>query len=389
MHSGEFHDGSVTVLAVALSAVGVFMATVTLALCAFLCIKRREFVGMTIVRVISLLQILEILRCTFDIISIYAEPATNTGCRVLVFFTLVLWAAPLNLSVVCMLYFQAVLIHNIKVRWRHLRLALLAAVVVYTVVPSMFTLIIPPHTAGMGSYCEYYEAPNSRLFVFQWLVFYIWLLVMCVAGLGSITAMMVAIFRRSREANRRICSATSAGQPATGQPCSVSSELNATVVREIVKQQRRRSSGLVVVKTLQSMIWFSIAPIISLAFHMVYTVVWYRTREMPLAVAIIDQVLQFLTVPLYCLSFYLNPCVQRAVSQYLHDRKHPASPPDSLARLSNRVSSLNGNKGPDAEKRAIDDSSSSPGTLPDCLDEEYYTDPSATPAPAGSGSDQC
>ncbi|KAJ2709928.1 hypothetical protein H4R19_004002 [Coemansia spiralis] len=366
MNGGALNGkGAAITVATVLSAVGLTMAVVTLVLCVFLCIKRREIAGMTIVRVIFLLQILETLRCMVDIIAIYTNPAHNAGCRVLVFFTLVLAAAPLNLSVICMVYFQTVLLHKVAVRGRYLRLALLAVVTIYTVVPPLFTLIIPAHTAGMSSYCAFFEAPSRRLFVFKWLVFYIWIMLVSVVGLGSITVMAVAIFQRSCEAQSRMSTASTAGLRASGQPCGVSSDRNAPAAKE-GPERRRRSSGLVVARTLRSMVWFSVVPIVSFAFNTAYSIVWYHTQELPLAAVIVDQVLQFLAVPLFCLSFYLNPCVQRAFAQYLLDRKGIVaadSPPDSLARLSYcHESTLQDATSTHTEHKPPADSSTSPNT---------------------------
>ncbi|KAJ1726608.1 hypothetical protein LPJ61_005072 [Coemansia biformis] len=383
------HDVRVaSILVTTLNSVGLAMSLVTLVLCVILCNKRHEISGMTIIRVIFLLQILEAMRCLFSLVTVYADATDNAGCRAQVFFTLVLSAAPLNLSVVCMVYFQAILLHKVAVRGRYLRIMLLAGVAAYTIVPPMFTLFIPARTAGMPSYCAFYDAPSRRLFIFKWLVIYIWLSLTCIVGLCSITAMMVAIFRRAGTVKSRICSGSSSGSRAPGQPSSISGELNATVVKESL-HRRRRSSGLVVAKTLKSMCWFSIVPIVSFTFNMAYSVVWYRTQQQSLAVFIVDQVLQFLSVPLYCLTFYLNPSVQRALSQYLQDRKGPGCRDvDGMERLASHQSSLPGSIGGTSgdstirtTAQATDESSGSPISLSEMLSDEYYTDSLGSSSP--------
>ncbi|KAJ2807850.1 hypothetical protein H4R20_001107 [Coemansia guatemalensis] len=101
--------------------------------------------------------------------------------------------------------------------------------------------------------------------------------------------------------------------------------INATVVKESL--QRRRSSNIIVAKTLMSMVWFPIVPILSLGFNTIYSIVWYRTQKESMQVAVVDEVLQFLAVPLFALTFYLNPSVKRALKQYLIDRRGTSTAP--------------------------------------------------------------
>ncbi|KAJ2362773.1 hypothetical protein H4S02_011290, partial [Coemansia sp. RSA 2611] len=49
----------------------------------------------------------------------------------------------------------------------------------------------------MSTYCEYRSAPNRRLFIFQWLVFYIWVTLACVAGVYSIISVVFVIRKRA------------------------------------------------------------------------------------------------------------------------------------------------------------------------------------------------
>ncbi|KAJ2779850.1 hypothetical protein H4R18_003777 [Coemansia javaensis] len=308
------------ILATALAAVGLALALVTLALWVVLCRRRQDIACVTIVRAILLLQILEGARCVFELVTIHVGSAADGGCRAIVFFALVTTAAPLNLSVVCMLYLQAVLLHQAQLHRRRLRVALLAAVAGYTLVPAMFVLFIPARTAGMASFCDFYDAPSRRLFVFKWLVSYIWITLTCIAGLYSIVAMVASIVHRSQKVRRRLCSTSSAELDTPGG--SISSELNATVVKESL-QRRRQSSGQIVAKTLRAMVWFSVVPVVCLGFNTVYSIVWYRTQQQPLAVFIVDRVLQFLAVPLYSLSFYLNPSIRRALGSHLCGWRDP------------------------------------------------------------------
>ncbi|KAJ2385242.1 hypothetical protein GGI05_004759, partial [Coemansia sp. RSA 2603] len=285
---------------------------------------RRELYRMTIFRVITALQLLVLLDSTFNLLAIHINPTNNASCRVFTFFSLVFAISPLVLSVNCILYFQIILIHNIPLRKKWPRVLMAVASVVLSVVPEMFTLIVPPRTAGMTTYCDFYGAPSKRLFVLKWLVFYIWVSLVALIGLSSIFIMIVHIVKRTWAAQDQM---STDGFEHSDDSFSVYS-LNADVIADVVKdnrQKRRRSSNSVVVHTLRSVIWFPIAPIVCMGFNTVYSIVWYRTQKENNAIFIVDRVLQFLSVPLIAMTFYLSPPVRRAFKQYLADRRSIAA----------------------------------------------------------------
>ncbi|KAJ2497564.1 hypothetical protein GGF44_001007 [Coemansia sp. RSA 1694] len=307
------NTSSIRELLVALAAAGLGISVLTICLCLYLCIKRRELYRMTIFRVILAIQVLECLGCIFNLLGLYIDPQTNSQCRTYIFFSIVLSVSPLHLSVFCILYFQAILIHDIPLQRKWPRIGLAVGTALFSFVPALFTLLIPAQTAGMQqSYCEFMGPPSTRLFVFKWLVMYVWIAVAILIGLYSISRMVVVIVKRSREA----CSQMS--QP----PSNLSTdEAEISVLAKENRRRRRRSSNLIIAKALSSVIWFPITPIICLGFNMVYSIVWYETQREDEAAFIVDKVLQFLSVPLMAMTFYLSPPVRRAFRQYLVDRK--------------------------------------------------------------------
>ncbi|KAJ1728021.1 hypothetical protein LPJ72_005658 [Coemansia sp. Benny D160-2] len=351
-------------LVTVLASIALGISGITTALCVWLCIKRRELLRMTIYRVILAIQILMVLKSIINLIGPHVNANTNASCRVYVFFNLVINVAPLNLSVFAILYFQAVLLHNVQLHKRWPRILVAVAATVLSIVPELFVLFIPARMAGMRSFCQFYAKPSStRHFAFQWCVFYIWVSLAAIIGLCSITTMVVAIICRSRDAcdqmthnhhhhSHRIrhphshadSSGTDSRPPMAAESGSASygssgqDDTLQSVVVEVVKEsrkRRRRSSNIVVAKTMCSIIWFPIAPIITLGFNTVYSIVWYKTGAKSYEVFIVDCVLQFLSVPLMAMTFYLSPPARRALRKYLSDRKRK----NSLDTLNDHYSS--------------------------------------------------
>ncbi|KAI9470352.1 hypothetical protein BX667DRAFT_501952 [Coemansia mojavensis] len=309
------HDKpALRILAITLALVGLFISLTTIFLCAWLCIKQKKLRNMTLIRVIFLLQVLEALKCIYNLIGINVDMNNDAGCRVFVFFMLVLLSAPLNLSVFCILHLWSVLTQKIcPSRPRKLAIAIL---VVYSILPQLFTLFIPPKVAGMDSYCEFSNNPGRRLFIFKWLIFYVWVGLACIAGIVGVSSVIFVIKKRSKGVRQRICSeSTLVPQSESSASAEAAFAINSQVSKPSA-QLGRRGSLSVIAKTLQSMIWFLVVPIVYLGFNTVLSIVWYCKGRISLTEAIVDKILQFLAAPLFALSFYVNPSVRRALRQH-------------------------------------------------------------------------
>ncbi|KAJ1664970.1 hypothetical protein IW140_002769 [Coemansia sp. RSA 1813] len=327
---GAHNTEAAQTVATVLASVGLGISGVTMILCLWLCIQRKELLRMTIYRVILAIQILMVLRSIISLIGPHVNAKASASCRVYVFFNLVLSITPLNLSVFAILYFQAVLLHNIPLHKRWPRIMVALATTVLSVVPQLFVLFIPAHVAGMHTFCQYYETPGKRHFIFEWLVFYIWVTLTAIVGGYSIITMVIAIIHRSQQACGQMAHTASTTEAASSNGEDIMSSDNSiqNVVVAVVKEtrkRRRRSSNLVVAKTLSSIIWFPIAPIVTLGFNTVYSIIWYKTQTQSYEVFIIDRVLQFLSVPLMAMTFYLSPPARRALRRYVSDRKRKNS----------------------------------------------------------------
>ncbi|KAJ2745786.1 hypothetical protein GGI20_001903 [Coemansia sp. BCRC 34301] len=168
----------------------------------------------------------------------------------------------------------------------------------------------------MQSYCGFMAPPSTTLFVFKWLVMYIWIAVAILIGIYSISRMVVVIVKRSREACNQM-----SRPPSCNQTTDEAEEGGTSALAKENRRRRRRSSNLIIAKALSSVIWFPITPIVCLGFNIAYSIVWYENQREDEAAFIVDKILQFVSVPLMAMTFYLSPPVRRAFKQYLVDRK--------------------------------------------------------------------
>ncbi|KAJ1896887.1 hypothetical protein LPJ66_003717 [Kickxella alabastrina] len=317
------HDTpGIRILLTTLASVCLLISLTTLLLAIWLGYKRRELSHMTIFRVICALQLLKLLDSIFSLISIYINPISNAGCRIFVFLSLILAMLPLALSIFCILYFQVILLHNIPLTTRWPRVTMVIGTLVISLVPEMFTLFIPPHMVGMQTYCDYNKTPGKKLFNFQWLVFYIWVILASIIGIYSILTLLGATIKRSHEVQSGM-STVMTFQTSDCSDCSSARSFN-MLVSDVVKdnkRNRRQSSNSMVAHTMRSIIWFPIAPIVCLGFNTVYSIVWYHLGKRENSIFIIDQCLQYLAVPLIAMTFYSSPPVKRAYRQYRIDKR--------------------------------------------------------------------
>ncbi|KAI8322733.1 hypothetical protein GQ54DRAFT_333058 [Martensiomyces pterosporus] len=295
-------------LRVVLSSVDLALALVTLILAIALSARRRELLKITIFRVILVLQVLGVLKSLFELLVVYIEPDSSGGCRVFVFLSIVFAITPLYISVFCILYFQIVLISKVPHSRLWPKVLMVLGILVFSLLPESFILYIPPRTAGIDSYCKYTEIPSTRTFVFKWLVCYAWIVLAGLIGICSIIAIAICIIRRSREASDEASSSSNSLSTA----CS-------TGVASIRRQRKRRSSTMLIIKTLRSIVWFPVMPIVSLWFSTVYLIVVYRNQRAIASLAIADACFQFLEVLFMAMTFYFSPPVRRAYLQLTVD----------------------------------------------------------------------
>ncbi|KAJ1941017.1 hypothetical protein EC988_006873 [Linderina pennispora] len=177
-------------------------------------------------------------------------------------------------------------------RW--IRISMVIVCAALSVVPECFPLFIPPSAVGIQSYCNYREAPSTKLFVFKWFTCYVWVLLATIVGIVSMAITLVTIARRSNDV-------------------IVEAGLSDST---LYMEQRRHRTSVLVVRTLKSVVWFPVIPIVALGFTTAYSIVQYKTGRRTHAMDVADQVLQFLQVPFMAMTFYASPPVRRAFSEW-------------------------------------------------------------------------
>ncbi|KAI9467435.1 hypothetical protein BX667DRAFT_504329 [Coemansia mojavensis] len=289
------HDKpALRILAITLALVGLFISLTTIFLCAWL--------------------FLEALKCIYNLIGINVDMNNDAGCRVFVFFMLVLLSAPLNLSVFCILHLWSVLTQKIcPSRPRKLAIAIL---VVYSILPQLFTLFIPPKVAGMDSYCEFSNNPGRRLFIFKWLIFYVWVGLACIAGIVGVSSVIFVIKKRSKGVRQRICSeSTLVPQSESSASAEAAFAINSQVSKPSAQLGRSRQLVSYCPNIAVYDLVSSRPHCLSGIQHCPFDCLVLQGR-ISLTEAIVDKILQFLAAPLFALSFYVNPSVRRALRQH-------------------------------------------------------------------------
>ncbi|KAJ1963497.1 hypothetical protein GGI12_002029 [Dipsacomyces acuminosporus] len=212
--------------------------------------------------------------------------------------------APLYLSVFCTLYFQILLVNDISPVKKWPKWIMILGTLLFTFVPASFVLFIPPRIAGLQAYCSYSESIDTRTYVFKWLVSHLWIVLAGLIGIVSITTILVYIVRKCKDADIQ----TRGSSGSLDTLCTSDSS-------------RRRTSSAIIVRTLLSIVWFPVMPIISLWFNVSYSTVRYKTQRSNTPMDALNIVFQFLQVPVMAMTFYASPCVKRAFKTYLSQGK--------------------------------------------------------------------
>ncbi|KAI8322730.1 hypothetical protein GQ54DRAFT_310698 [Martensiomyces pterosporus] len=322
MRSALFYtEPNIRTLQLTLFSVDLVVALVTLLLCIWLSEKRRELLNVTVFRVIFVLQFLGVAKGAVELAIILTDPRSNSKCRWLTYLSHIVSMGPLYLSVFCTLYFQLLLVNNVPPSRLWPKRVMVAGTLVFSLVPESFILFISPKTVGITTYCQYAHTFNTRIFVFRWLVSYIWVILASVIGVGSITATLISIVRKYRKVSSEITMSTM------------------PIDAIYTSDQLRRSSSTLVVKTLVSIVWFPIMPIVSLWLAITYSIVRYKTQQDILAMDVLNNVFQFLEVPVMAMTFYTSPPVRRAYRKYRAEGR--TGKPSTVSRTHDEVDRMN------------------------------------------------
>ncbi|KAJ1957653.1 hypothetical protein EC988_000721 [Linderina pennispora] len=282
-----FEQGTFEVI---LYSIDILVSLTTLCFAIAFVVRRPKLLKMVIFQAVAALQVLMILRSTIEIIASSANLTHEFSCRIVVFLTLVLAILPAYLCNFCLIYLQMTLLYRVSARKRWPKVVLAVACVVPAVIPESFVLFIPTKTSGLPSYCEYDGIPQRREYVFKWLVCNIWIVL---AGIIAMVSMLITVVHISRTSSR-------ARKPSVD---SKMADLNAEIAHK----------NSIVNRTLLSVVWFPITPIVSLYFNVIYNTVRYVRQEDNIHLDRTDSVLQFLQAWWIALAFYASPPVRRSI----------------------------------------------------------------------------
>ncbi|KAJ2694612.1 hypothetical protein H4218_005539 [Coemansia sp. IMI 209128] len=176
------------------------------------------------------------------------------------------------------------------------------------------TLFLDPSTAGVDSFCDIKLVPNHQQYVFAICTVAIWQYLTGIIGIISIAALLAHIIRaQNKTASLLHESAQSYGPSDTVQ---------------------RNTNPELLNKTLRTVIWFPITPIISLWLNVLLLSIYYYKRRVYMSLEFINVVLLALQSFFLAIALIANPSVQYAYSEQAKRRRREKSE-QAIRALSN------------------------------------------------------
>ncbi|KAJ1957652.1 hypothetical protein EC988_000720 [Linderina pennispora] len=299
-------------LEIVLFSIDMLLSFFTLCIAVLISKQQPKMLKMPVFQTLLVLQAVMVFRCVIEVTVSSVTLTHEPECRVIVFLSLSLGLLPAYLCNFCLVYIQMTLIYKVAA-WRRWPVAVLAMVCVLpAVVPPGFVLFLSPSTAGVRSFCEYGDVPNYRLFVFKWLVVNIWILLAGIIGIVSISMTILHIYRTS----------------ALAREFKVE-RMDLTMPTDVVQRVT------LVNRTLISVVWFPVTPILALYFTVLNSTIRYTGQRNYRSLDVIDTVLQFLQAWGISLAFFTNPPVRRYIEELLsrHHKHSPEVRPPTYMRI--------------------------------------------------------
>ncbi|KAJ2909204.1 hypothetical protein GGI21_002115 [Coemansia aciculifera] len=258
----------------------------------------------SIFRVLLVAQVLNIIRCVLRPVSSYIDIQAEFGCRTLLFLNNATAMLPVNLCIYCVIYLQLVVVHKVSPVKRWPRVLLLSAGVAMSLVPFSMYLFLDPSTAGVDSFCHLRKIPNHRQYVFVICCVAIWEYLAGIIGVLSITTLAVHIIQSQKKTTRIFNESTQSYGP--------SSAVSRNTTPDLLN------------KTLRTVIWFPITPIISLWLNMILLSVYYYKRRVYMPLEYINVLLLALQSFFLAIALVVNPSVRYAYSEQARRRRQKA-----------------------------------------------------------------
>ncbi|KAJ2711405.1 hypothetical protein H4R19_003264 [Coemansia spiralis] len=293
---GPLHTFSLT-----LNIISAAISLVVFVYGAMLSYYQRQIWRNPIIRIIVAAQFINFLRFVFRIILIDVGLTTDSACRGILFISDATSLLPVNLCVYCVVYLQLVVIHNLSPELRWPRVVALITATVLSVVPPSMVLYISPWLIRLDSICDISWIPEHRAYEFVVYTYAIWAYMPGVIGTISVLAISIHLVRT----RRAIRHALEASAQDYGPSPAVARVGHADALQ----------------KTLLTIIWFPITPIISLWFNiLLYTVAYYKQRTY--------EGLEYFNIVLLCLQSLLlglpllvNPAVRTALAKHIQEQR--------------------------------------------------------------------
>ncbi|KAJ2332825.1 hypothetical protein GGI00_002617, partial [Coemansia sp. RSA 2681] len=222
----------------------------------------------SIFRVLLVAQILNCIRFILRPISSYTNIQSDFGCRMMLFLNTATAMLPVNLCIYCVIYLQLVVFYKVSPVKRWPRALLLTAGVVVSLVPFSMYLFLDPSTAGVDSFCNLKIIPNHQQYVFVICSVSIWGYLSGIIGVLSMATLAVHIIRSQKKTVRVLHESTHQYGPSN----SVS----------------RNTTPELLNKTLRTVIWFPITPIISLWLNLLLQSIYYYKRRVYMSLEFVN-----------------------------------------------------------------------------------------------------
>ncbi|KAJ2788931.1 hypothetical protein GGI18_002685 [Coemansia linderi] len=162
-------------------------------------------------------------------------------------------------------------------------------------------LFLDPSTAGVNSFCDLKLIPNHQQYVFTICTVAVWQYLAGIIGVISIAALFVHIIRARNKTASLLHESTQYYGPSGAVQRNTNPEL--------------------LNKTLRTVIWFPITPIISLWLNMLLVSVYYYKQRVYMSLEFINVVLLALQSFFLAIALVVNPSVRYAYSEQAKRRQ--------------------------------------------------------------------
>ncbi|KAJ2347169.1 hypothetical protein GGH92_003297 [Coemansia sp. RSA 2673] len=176
-------------------------------------------------------------------------------------------------------------------------------------------LFLDPSTAGVDSFCVLRRIPNHQQYVFIICVVAIWEYLAGIIGVLSITALLIHIIQEQKRTERLLRE--------TAQHYGPSNAVSRNTDPELLN------------RTLRTVIWFPITPIIALWLNVILFSVYYYKQQVYMALEFINVILLGLQSFFLAIALVVNPSVRCAHTEHSKRRQREKAEQEVAREQSN------------------------------------------------------